>query len=118
MRRALVILTLLVLTTVAPLGSAAARPFVRSAMPNPTAAAAPAGPVTPAPGVTVEDVPAGCVGHSIGEPECGVKPQNPGDRGGWAQELLFLLVLGGMALIFFVIIRSTRARARAESRPE
>jgi hypothetical protein len=110
MRRALVILTLILLAVVAPT-AAQAQPAgdgatSRSAMPT----------VTTKP--PAETLPAGCVDNSIGGANCGVKPQHSGDRGGAAQTALFGLVLAGMALIFLVIVRSTRARDRAIARAQ
>jgi hypothetical protein len=109
MRRAVAILTLVLVTSLMSMGVANAQ-----AAPVTSAATIPTSPALTSPGPTLESVPDNCVGHSIGEPECGVKPKDAGDRGGYAQLALFGLVLGGMAVIFFVIVRSTRARGRAE----
>ncbi len=96
MRRALALLTLILLA-LPPSAE------VALAQPAPTAAGA---------RVTTQPLPENCVGNSIGRPECGVKPQNSGDRGGAAQLALFGLVLVGMGAIFSVVVRSTRARDR------
>jgi hypothetical protein len=111
MRRALAILTLALVTMVAgPTLSAAAQPLAGSIAQS-------AMPANPTPVPTAATLPAGCIGNSIQGPNCGVKPQASGDRGGAAQTALFFLVLAAMALIFVVIIRSTRARGRALSKP-
>jgi hypothetical protein len=68
---------------------------------------------TPAPVVTTQEVPADCIGNSNPGPDCGTEPKASGDLGGSAQIALFGATLGGMAVVFAVIVRSTRARARA-----
>lgn len=45
-------------------------------------------------------------------PGCGREPTSPGDRGGWQQLLLFGIMMGGIAFIFWRIARSVRARDR------
>ena len=52
-------------------------------------------------------------GGIIPKPNSGVAPQQPGDRGGWMQTLLFGLVLAGMATVVGVIARGTAMRTRA-----
>jgi hypothetical protein len=53
-----------------------------------------------------------CV-SALPPPGCGDAPKASGDRGGWAQMLLFGIVAAGMAAIAIVVIRSTRRRDRA-----
>lgn len=48
-------------------------------------------------------------------PGCGREPTSPGDRGGWQQLLLFGIMMGGIATIFWRISRAVRARDRSLS---
>jgi hypothetical protein len=57
-----------------------------------------------------------CV-SALPPPDCDEKPEASGDRGGWAQLLLFGVVTAGMAGIAVVIIRSTIRRDRAHRVP-
>jgi hypothetical protein len=45
-------------------------------------------------------------------PGCGREPTSPGDRGGWQQLLLFVIMLSGMAVIFVRVYFSVRSRDR------
>lgn len=47
----------------------------------------------------------------IPRPGEGTAPEQPGDRGGWEQLALFGLILVGLAVIAFVVVRGTK-RAR------
>jgi len=79
----------------------------------PAAAAAPRGdaPVTTAPVTTLGEQPEG--GGIIPRPGSGVEPEDPGDRGGALQTVLFVVVVGGVVLIVGLVVRESR-RARAE----
>lgn len=46
-------------------------------------------------------------------PGCGRAPTSPGDRGGWQQLLLFGVMTGGIAVIFWRVARSVRRRDAA-----
>ena len=45
-------------------------------------------------------------------PDCGREPTSSGDRGGWQQLLLFLVMFLGMIVIFWRVYLSIRARDR------
>ena len=47
---------------------------------------------------------------SIPKPGCGREPTSSSDRGGWQQLLLFFIMFLGMAIIFYRVYRSVRAR--------
>lgn len=49
----------------------------------------------------------------IPEPDSGTEPEDPGDRGGALQAVLFVAVLGGLGTIGFLVVRESR-RARAD----
>lgn len=49
----------------------------------------------------------------IPEPGQGVAPQDPGDRGGALQTIVFLVIVGGTAVMAGAVWRSSR-KARAE----
>ncbi len=49
-------------------------------------------------------------------PNSGAAPTNPGDPGGWAQLLLFTVIIGGLLVVGFLAWRSSkRARAKQSS---
>ncbi|MDZ7674064.1 MAG: hypothetical protein U5K30_03220 [Acidimicrobiales bacterium] len=48
----------------------------------------------------------------IPEPDSGSAPEDPGDRGGVLQTVLFVAVLGGIGGIGYLVVRESR-RARA-----
>lgn len=50
--------------------------------------------------------------HIIPRPDEGQAPEDPGDRGGWAQLLVLGLVVAGLGLIVVLIWRSGRAGRR------
>ena len=45
-------------------------------------------------------------------PGCGHAPQASGDRGGWAQWTLFLLMIGGLAFIGWRVLVGVRGKTR------
>lgn len=47
-------------------------------------------------------------GHSIGSPDAGPRPQNPGDRGGWAQLSLLGLLIVAVSFIMWRIFHEAR----------
>lgn len=66
------------------------------------------------------------LGSIVGSPEAGPKPEDPGDRGGYAQMGLAVVLLGGIGFIASRILRgatrstSSRSRSRtgaSESQP-
>ena len=48
----------------------------------------------------------------VPQPNSGEAPDDPSDRGGWQQYLVFGLIIGGMAVIVAIVMRQSR-RARA-----
>lgn len=51
-------------------------------------------------------------------PNSGAPPGDPGDRGGWAQGLVFALTLAGIGVVVAMVVRSSRrARAAAVNDP-
>jgi hypothetical protein len=51
--------------------------------------------------------------NSNPKPNCGVKPQASGDRGGWMQFTVFGVMLGALAVIGTVLVRNVIKRDRA-----
>lgn len=51
--------------------------------------------------------------NSNPRPNCGVKPQQSGDRGGWMQYVVMGTMLGALAVIGTVIVRNIIKRDRA-----
>ncbi len=47
-------------------------------------------------------------GNSIGSPNAGPKPQNSGDRGGWAQLLILGVLATGVSFIMWRIFHDAR----------
>ncbi len=47
-------------------------------------------------------------GNSIGSPNAGPKPQNSGDRGGWAQLLVLGVLATGVSFIMWRIFHDSR----------
>ena len=47
-------------------------------------------------------------GRIIGSPEAGPEPQQPGDRGGWAQLLTLGAISGGVGFIMWRIVHALR----------
>ena len=56
--------------------------------------------------------PSECI-NSNPRPNCGRKPQSSGDRGGWMQYTVFLVMLGGLGAVSSVLIRNVIRRDRA-----
>ncbi len=56
--------------------------------------------------------PSECI-NSNPRPNCGKKPQSSGDRGGWMQYTVFLVMLGGIGAVSSVLIRNVIRRDRA-----
>ena len=45
------------------------------------------------------------LGNIIGSPDAGPDPTDPGDRGGWAQLVLAVILFGGIAFILRKVFR-------------
>jgi len=56
--------------------------------------------------------PSECI-NSNPRPDCGKKPQSSGDRGGWMQYTVFLVMLAGVGVVSSVLIRNVIRRDRA-----
>jgi len=56
--------------------------------------------------------PSECI-NSNPRPDCGKKPQSSGDRGGWMQYTVFLVMLAGVGVVGSVLIRNVIRRDRA-----
>lgn len=54
-----------------------------------------------------------CLNNSIDLPDCGVEPTTPGARGGWLQGVTFGVLVLGIGLIAWRVVRSIRARDQA-----
>lgn len=59
-----------------------------------------------------ENDPSACL-NSMPRPDCGFKPQDAGERGGWLQLTVFWVMIGALALIGTVIFRNIVRRDRA-----
>jgi hypothetical protein len=57
------------------------------------------------------EIPPGA-GRIIGSPDAGPEPQQPGDRGGWAQLLTLGAVPGGVGFIMWRIVHALRPTPR------
>lgn len=68
------------------------------------------GQIEPLDEVETEDPPG--LGSIIGSPEAGPKPEDPGDRGGWAQLFLAVVVFGGVGFILTRVFRAANAAGR------
>jgi hypothetical protein len=60
----------------------------------------------------LENDPSECL-NSNPRPNCGKKPQSSGDRGGWMQYTVFLVMLAGVGVVGSVLIRNVIRRDRA-----
>ena len=60
----------------------------------------------------LENDPSQCI-SSNPRPNCGKKPQLSGDRGGWMQYTVFLVMLAGVGVIGTVLVRNVIRRDRA-----
>ena len=56
--------------------------------------------------------PSECI-NSNPRPDCGKKPQSSGDRGGWMQYTVFLVMIAGVGVGSSVLIRNVIRRDRA-----
>jgi hypothetical protein len=56
--------------------------------------------------------PSECI-NSNPRPDCGKKPQSSGDRGGWMQYTVFVVMLAGVGVVGSVLIRNVIRRDRA-----
>ncbi|MCX6515852.1 MAG: hypothetical protein NTZ62_04355 [Actinobacteria bacterium] len=56
--------------------------------------------------------PSECI-NSNPRPDCGKKPQSSGDRGGWMQYTVFLVMIAGVGVVSSVLIRNVIRRDRA-----
>ena len=56
--------------------------------------------------------PSECI-NSNPRPNCGKKPQLSGDRGGWMQYTVFIVMLAGVGVIGTVLVRNVIRRDRA-----
>lgn len=63
-------------------------------------------------GWRLEKDPSECI-NSNPRPNCGYKPQDAGERGGWLQITLFFVLMAALGVIFTVIIRNVVRRDRA-----
>lgn len=59
-----------------------------------------------------ENDPSACL-NSMPRPDCGYKPQDAGERGGWLQITVFFVMIGALAVIGTVIGRNVVRRDRA-----
>ncbi len=64
------------------------------------------------PYANLQNEPSACL-NSNPKPNCGVKPQAPGDRGGWMQYTVFGVMLSALAVIGTVLVRNVIKRDRA-----
>jgi hypothetical protein len=60
----------------------------------------------------LENDPSECL-NSNPRPNCRKKPQSSGDRGGWMQYTVFLVMLAGVGVVGSVLIRNVIRRDRA-----
>lgn|GEM_PF-475654 len=56
-----------------------------------------------------------CAKPAIVKPNCGVKPEKPGDRGGALQYTIWGLLVVGLAVIFTVVFRSAARTNRRKT---
>lgn len=57
------------------------------------------------------------LGSIVGSPEAGPKPEDPGDRGGYAQLGLAVVLLAGVAFIASRVVREAR-RTKSQQAPD
>jgi hypothetical protein len=63
------------------------------------------------------DVDLSCAGPAVVRPNCGVAPQDAGDRGGALQYTVWALLVAGLTVVFTVVFRAakrTEVAKRAE----
>lgn len=100
MRHPLVVLTLLISLGIAPAAYAGAAGDTPTT--TPVAVEAPTDTVSAA----VSNLE--CASPAIKKPDCGVEPQQAGDRGGALQYTVWVLLVVGLILVFTVVFRSAR----------
>jgi hypothetical protein len=69
-----------------------------------------------APAAAQDDIPDACR-TIVGCPDAGPKPENPGDRGGYAQLLTLLVLAGGVGFIATKVGLAVRAGDRRSGSP-
>ena len=62
-----------------------------------------------------EEVDLSCAKPSVVKPNCGVKPQQAGDRGGALQYTVWGVLIAGLAVVFTVIFRSAARTNRRKT---
>ena len=67
-------------------------------------------------GVTIDPGDKENLGRSIPLPNTGHAPKDPGDRGGWKQTLVLVLIVGGLGTVVLLAVRDAR-RKRASGEP-
>jgi hypothetical protein len=101
-------ITCAIVLTLAPFGLSAVH-----AADTPTDSTVAIANVTPSTYVyDLENDPSECI-NSNPRPNCGKKPQSSGDRGGWMQYTVFLVMLAGVGVVSTVLIRNVIRRDRA-----
>jgi hypothetical protein len=60
----------------------------------------------------IKQDPALCI-NSNPRPDCGFKPTQPGDPGGWMQYTAFAIMIGALSIIGTVVVRNVMKRDRA-----
>jgi hypothetical protein len=78
-------------------------------------AARPAAAQAPGSGPTTSDYDTAQCVSALPKPGCGTKPTSSGDRGGWAQVALFVVMTAGMAGIGIVVAVSTHRHTLARA---
>lgn len=70
---------------------------------------------TLAPTSTLPEPGRGVPGNIIPEPNSGIAPEDPGDRGGWQQWVVLGVIVAGVGVIVGLVVRESR-RKRAPPR--
>jgi hypothetical protein len=94
-------------------GASAPAAFASSSAQTPAAVVAQAPTDSVAPDSTAVDL--NCAKPGVERPNCGVKPQQAGDRGGWLQYTVWALLIVGLIVIFTVVFRSAARTNRAKT---
>jgi hypothetical protein len=55
----------------------------------------------------------GVPGNIIPEPNSGIGPEEPGDRGGWQQWAVLVAIVAGVGTIGLLVVRESRGRRAA-----
>lgn len=100
-------LTCAVLLTVAPFGATVARAESSTDTTVPVVETSDTTPYN-----NLQNEPALCV-NSNPRPDCGMKPQASGDRGGWMQYTVFGVMIAALGVIGTVLARNVIKRDRA-----